>query len=89
MTKLGYSKSFNSLGLGAYSPKQERRSKRLEQNLKNKYWSEKTVFKKLKNLIIPAFEEILKISKNNKIDFRTASYVLALKRLEKDYKKAN
>ena len=56
-----------------------------KQNLTNKYWSEKTVLRKLKKQIIPAFKEIFQISKKEKIDLRTASYVLALKRLKKAY----
>ena len=56
------------------------------QNLANYYWSEKEVFEKLKKIMVENFEAAWKIREQNKTDFRTAVFALALGRLEKAIK---
>lgn len=56
------------------------------QNLANYYWSEKEVFLKLKKIMVDNFDEAWKIKEDNKVDFRTAVFALALGRLEKAIK---
>ena len=51
------------------------------QNLSNKYWSEKDVFKKLEQKMITAFDSIFKICMSEKCDLRTAAHILAVKRI--------
>ncbi len=52
------------------------------QNMYEESWSEKKVFNKLKEQILPAYEEVLRVSKERNVDLRTASYIIALKRLK-------
>ncbi|MCF7872047.1 Glu/Leu/Phe/Val dehydrogenase [Candidatus Woesearchaeota archaeon] len=49
------------------------------QNRQGYYWSLEEVRKKLKEKIVPAFNDIYKIMEEKKIDMRTAAYVRALK----------
>jgi len=56
------------------------------QNLANYYWSEKEVFEKLKRIMVENFDAAWKIKEENKTDFRTAVFALALGRLEKAIK---
>ncbi len=56
------------------------------QNLQNYYWSEKEVFEKLKKIMVDNFDAAWKIKEQNKTDFRTAVFALALGRLEKAIK---
>jgi glutamate dehydrogenase len=56
------------------------------QNLANYYWTEKEVFEKLKKIMVENFDAAWKIKEENKTDFRTAVFALALGRLEKAIK---
>ena len=51
------------------------------QNKKNEKWELNKVHKKLKEIMVREFDNVYKISKEKKIDMRTAAYVLAVKRL--------
>ncbi len=51
------------------------------QNKKNEKWELEKVHKKLKEIMVKEFDNVYKISKEKKIDMRTAAYVLAIKRL--------
>jgi len=51
------------------------------QNKKNEKWALEKVHKKLKEIMVREFDNVYKISKEKKIDMRTAAYVLAVKRL--------
>ncbi|MFT4303389.1 MAG: Glu/Leu/Phe/Val family dehydrogenase [Candidatus Woesearchaeota archaeon] len=51
------------------------------QNKSGEYWDLEVVHKKLKEKMIKAFRSVEKIKKENNINFRTASYVLATKRI--------
>ncbi|HMB25799.1 MAG TPA: Glu/Leu/Phe/Val dehydrogenase [Patescibacteria group bacterium] len=53
-----------------------------QQNLEDRYWSESEVFNKLKDIILPAFEQIWQIAEEKKIDLRTAAFAQALERLQ-------
>jgi glutamate dehydrogenase/leucine dehydrogenase len=54
-----------------------------KQNLENKYLTEEQIYSDLMQLMIPAFNKILQIKEKEKISFRQAAFVMALKRLEK------
>lgn len=51
------------------------------QNLKNQKWTRAEVKKKLKPIMIKAFNEIDKIAKKYKTDLRTAAFISALQRI--------
>lgn len=51
------------------------------QNRQQYYWTEKEVWKKLKVIIVKAFNEIWQTSQEFKVDLRTAAFVLAVKRI--------
>ncbi|MEK6809596.1 MAG: glutamate dehydrogenase, partial [Nanoarchaeota archaeon] len=51
------------------------------QNKKNQSWSEQDVKKKLQEKMISAFQQIWKEFSDDKKSFRTAAYVLALKKI--------
>lgn len=51
------------------------------QNIRGEKWSLKKVNKKLKEKMADAFEQIWKIYTSEKVDWRTAAYILALRRL--------
>jgi len=53
------------------------------QNIYKEKWDLKKVNSKLKEKMEKAFEEVWKISKDKKVDLRTAAYILALQRLNK------
>jgi len=53
------------------------------QNLKNQKWSKSKVKKKLKPIMIKAFNEVAKNARKYKIDLRTAAFMVALKRILK------
>ncbi|MBU1132290.1 glutamate dehydrogenase, partial [Patescibacteria group bacterium] len=51
------------------------------QNLDDRYWSEEEVFEKLKDIVVPAFNEIWAMHEEKNIDLRTAAFATALVRL--------
>ncbi len=51
------------------------------QNQMNFYWGEEEVRKRLKNAIDKAFANVASMMKQNKINMRTAAYMLAIKRV--------
>ena len=57
------------------------------QNLTNRYWSEKEVLKKLKKVMVRAFNEIYMIQKKYKKDMRSATYISAISRVTEEIKK--
>ena len=56
------------------------------QNLNNEKWSKEKVFEELEKYLSKAFDEVWKIKEELNIDFRKASFVLALKRIYEKYK---
>jgi len=56
------------------------------QNLNNEKWSAEKVDKMLKEKMERAFDEVYSIKEKENVDMRTAAYILALKRLEKEAK---
>ncbi|MBW2985686.1 Glu/Leu/Phe/Val dehydrogenase [Candidatus Woesearchaeota archaeon] len=57
------------------------------QNLTNCYWREEEVIKKLKKIMINAFNKIYEIQKKHKTDMRMATYILAISRVTKSINK--
>lgn len=55
------------------------------QNKKNEYWTKNKVHTKLSNKMVKTFDEVYILSKTMNCDLRTASYIHALRRLEKNY----
>lgn len=53
------------------------------QNLQNFYWTTEEVNEKLKEKMTVAFENVYSISKDHKVDMRTAAYILAVDRIGK------
>jgi len=51
------------------------------QNKQNKYWTEKKVFAELKKIMIDSFNQVWLISRNYKVNLRTAAYILAVGRI--------
>jgi len=51
------------------------------QNQMNYYWTEDEVREKLKTIMDKAFESIVAMSKEHKVNMRTAAYMLAVKRV--------
>ena len=51
------------------------------QNKKNESWGEQEIKKKLQEKMVSAFEQIWKEFSDDKNSFRTAAYVLALKKI--------
>ncbi|MFA5358729.1 MAG: Glu/Leu/Phe/Val dehydrogenase [Patescibacteria group bacterium] len=51
------------------------------QNLQGYYWTEKEVFSKLQPIMESSFAAVWDISQEKKVDLRTASFVLAIKRV--------
>lgn len=51
------------------------------QNRAGFYWDEEKVFRRLKDRILNSFDKVYKNSKKNKIDLRTAAYVVGLERI--------
>ena len=56
------------------------------QNLANYYWDKDTVLERLEKQIVPAFEAVWKIAKENNADLRTGAYGIAIKRIVKAIK---
>src|SRR3989339_229846 len=54
-----------------------------EQNLKQEHWTEKEVFKKLKQKMEKASKEMLEKAKEYKTSLRMGAFILALERIEK------
>ncbi|KKR04591.1 MAG: Glutamate dehydrogenase [Parcubacteria group bacterium GW2011_GWC2_39_14] len=52
-----------------------------EQNIKNEKWTEADVFVKLKEIIVPAFEDVWNKHLDKQIDLRTAAFARALEKL--------
>ncbi|MBL7147993.1 MAG: Glu/Leu/Phe/Val dehydrogenase [Nanoarchaeota archaeon] len=57
------------------------------QNKENKYWSKEKVYRKLKEIMVKEFDNVLKISEKKKISLRLSAYILALERLHEAIKK--
>ncbi|HDJ96793.1 MAG TPA: Glu/Leu/Phe/Val dehydrogenase [Candidatus Aenigmarchaeota archaeon] len=51
------------------------------QNNQGYYWSEKEIKEKLRNKMVDSVSKVWKVSKEYKVDLRTAAYILALKRV--------
>ncbi len=51
------------------------------QGLQSFFWSERDVNVRLREIMVNAFGEVLKTSKENKVDMRTAAYLLAVRRV--------
>jgi glutamate dehydrogenase (NAD(P)+) len=51
------------------------------QGLQQFFWSERDVNVQLREIMIKAFHEVLKIHLEQKVDMRTAAYILAVKRV--------
>jgi glutamate dehydrogenase len=47
----------------------------------NYYWSEEEVRSKLQNMIVNAFNEVLAVAEEHKVNMRIAAYMNALKRI--------
>lgn len=52
------------------------------QNMKGEKWSREKVSEMLKEKMVKTFDNVWKIHKDKKVDFRTTAYILALQRLE-------
>lgn len=51
------------------------------QNLTNEYWTEQEVFEKLEEKIISAFDSVFKTRQAEKCDLRTATHIVAIRRI--------
>ncbi|MHA1603290.1 MAG: glutamate dehydrogenase, partial [Candidatus Freyarchaeota archaeon] len=51
------------------------------QSLQAFLWSEREVNVRLRDLMLKAFDEVLSIHEKEKVDIRTAAYILAIKRI--------
>jgi glutamate dehydrogenase (NAD(P)+) len=51
------------------------------QSLQSFFWSERDVNCRLRDIMVKAFHEVLKMSKNKKVDMRTAAYMVAVSRV--------
>ena len=56
------------------------------QNLHNKHWTKVQVFRKLREKMEKATKIVLRIAKSNKVTLRDGAYMLALSRLEQEWK---
>jgi glutamate dehydrogenase (NAD(P)+) len=56
------------------------------QNRSSEYWSLETVDQKLKNLILTAYDKVVKTSTERRVDLRTAAYCVGIKRIAEAYK---
>jgi glutamate dehydrogenase (NAD(P)+) len=45
------------------------------------FWDEDTVNDRLRNLIVKSFRDVLSLSKQHKVNMRTAAYMLAISRV--------
>lgn len=57
------------------------------QNLHSKHWTKMQVFRKLREKMEKAAKIVMRIAKNNKVTLREAAYMLALHRLEEEWRK--
>ncbi len=53
------------------------------QNRTGDYWTEDTVWKKLKPIMVSTFREVWKVHKQHNVQLRTAAYIVALERVRK------
>nr|MDO8082440.1 Glu/Leu/Phe/Val dehydrogenase [Candidatus Freyarchaeota archaeon] len=53
------------------------------QSLQSYLWSEKEVNERLKELMLKAYNDVFSIHEKEKVDLRTAAYILAIKRIAK------
>ena len=51
------------------------------QGLQQHFWSERDINVKLRNIVVNAFNNVLEVSKDKKVDMREAAYILALKKV--------
>lgn len=51
------------------------------QDIQAFFWNEDDINKRLKEIMIKSFKEVLKVSVEEKVDMRTAAYILAVKRV--------
>lgn len=51
------------------------------QNSTGHYWTREEVYEKLKNIVEREFSNILSVSQEKKVSYRTASYIIAVKRI--------
>lgn len=56
------------------------------QNRMGFYWSKEKVLKKLKEKIVPAFEQVWQVAQKQKTDLRTAAYIVAIREIAKAIK---
>jgi len=56
------------------------------QNMHNLHWSEAEVDKRLKDIMVKAFNDVYKTSEKYKIDLRTGAYIVAMRKLIKKNK---
>lgn len=59
-----------------------------EQNLKNEHWSAEEVSKKLETAMKKAFSDIAITAKEFGVNYRVGAYILAIRRIEEAYRKA-
>lgn len=53
------------------------------QDLQAFLWTEKEVNERLKDLMLKSYDDVLEIQQKEKVDLRTAAYILAVKRIAK------
>ncbi|MBI2772989.1 MAG: Glu/Leu/Phe/Val dehydrogenase [Chloroflexi bacterium] len=51
------------------------------QDLQNLFWREATINARLKEVMVKSFNDVLDLAKKNKVDMRTAAYMLAVSRV--------
>ncbi len=51
------------------------------QDLQNLFWREATINARLKEVMVKSFNDVLDLSRKNKVDLRTAAYMLAVSRV--------
>lgn len=56
------------------------------QNKRQETWELEQVNTKLKNVIVKAYREVLRTAKENKTDWRTAAFIVAIQKIESVYK---
>ncbi len=59
------------------------------QNIHNEKWTKEEVFEKLRNKMEKATDEVYSTSKKYKVSLRDAAYIVALQRIEKEWKSKN
>lgn len=53
------------------------------QNLQSAYWEEERVNRKLRKIMLDAYEHVRQVAGQNKVTYRTAAYAIAIKRVSK------